>query len=369
MQIGVLKSHLTPLVSIVPSIVAKFVKDEYTVTIEAHAGEQSFFDDALYEAAGASITDKRSILKNSDIILVDDIISEEDLSLIKAEALIIGKFNLLANLKLKERIGNSDKSIFSIDQVPRSSIAQSMDVLSSMASLAGYRAVLDASTRFPGYFPMMTTAAGTVPPAKVLVLGAGVAGLQAIATARRLGASVEAFDVRSAVKEEVKSLGAKFIEVSGANEDSAAGGYAVTQSEDYIQKQKELIHDQCVKADIVITTANIPGKKAPLLIEKRTVESMQPGSVIIDMATGSGGNCEVSENDKEVVVGGVTILGDSRLHHQLPKEASRLYSTNIYNFVKFLLKDGRKRIPIDHEIVQRTLVSQSVSLAPEIEVN
>lgn len=357
MQLGILKSTNTPLVPLVPTLISKYLKDGYQIVLEKGAGELSFFEDAVYIDGGVSISDRKSILMNSDLILVDNDISDDDLNLLKPQAMVIGKFGVLSNPSLSDRLKKSASHIFSLDLVPRSSIAQSMDVLTSLASLAGYKAVIGSAVRFSGYFPMMTTAAGTVPPAKVLVLGAGVAGLQAIATAKRLGASIEAFDVRSAVKEEVESLGAKFVEVAGSTEDQAAGGYAVTQTEQYIQKQKELIHEKGSKADVIICTANIPGKKAPLLIEKRTVEAMRPGSVIIDMATGSGGNCEVAQDNKEIIVNGVTILGDSNLFHRLPKEASRLYSNNLYNFIKFILKDGADKIPYTHEIIQKTLLN------------
>jgi NAD(P) transhydrogenase subunit alpha len=359
MQIGVLKSKETPLVALVPSICVKYQKEGFTLAIEKGAGEASYFSDALYQEAGASLKSREEILKTSDLVLVDSTISESELAQLKSGAMVIGKFNTLSKPEYAAQLSSYSNPIFSLDLVPRSSIAQSMDVLSSLASLSGYKAVVGAAVRFSGYFPMMTTAAGTVPPAKVLVLGAGVAGLQAIATAKRLGASVEAFDVRSAVKEEVQSLGAKFIEVPGSQEDQGAGGYAVTQSEEYIQKQKDLIHERASKSDVVITTANIPGKNAPILIEKRTVEAMQPGSVIIDMASASGGNCELSEDKKEIELNGVTILGDSFLFHRLPKEASRLYSTNLFNFIKFILKDGVDGIPHEHEIVQKTLVTQT----------
>jgi len=366
MLIGVLKSGTTPLVPVVPSVASKYIKDGHSILIEKGAGNHSYFGDEAYQQAGAELSDKETILHQSDIVLVDTAIDPPDISKMKSGAMLIGKFNILTNPKYANELRKNDIRIFSLDLVPRSSIAQSMDVLSSLASLSGYKAVIGAAVRFSGYFPMMTTAAGTVPPAKVLILGAGVAGLQAIATARRLGASVEAFDVRSAVKEEVQSLGAKFVEVPGAQEDQAAGGYAVQQTEEYIQKQKELIHERASKADVVITTANIPGKKAPLLVEKRTVEAMQPGSVIIDMASASGGNCEVSEDEKEIVINGVKILGDSRLYHKLPKEASRLYSTNLYNFIKFVLKDGEEGIPYDHEIVQKTLITEFKTEPTEI---
>ncbi|WP_258103829.1 NAD(P) transhydrogenase subunit alpha [Marinoscillum sp. MHG1-6] len=357
MNIGILTSQSTPLVPIVPSIAIKYIKDGYDVAIESGAGMGSYFSDDDFRSVGVKVEKRATVLSQSDIILVDENISDDEIQSMSEEAILIGKFNVLSHPELAERLKPFNFRIFSLDLVPRSSIAQSMDVLSSLASLAGYKAVVAAAERFPGYFPMMTTAAGTVPPAKVLVLGAGVAGLQAIATAKRLGASVEAFDVRSAVKEEVESLGAKFIEVEGSVEDKGAGGYAVTQTAEYVQKQKELIHERAHKADVVISTANIPGKKAPVLIEGITVEAMKPGSVIIDMASATGGNCEFTQDNKEIEHKGVKIIGNSRLFHQLPKEASRLYSTNLYNFIKFILKEGPNSIPYQHEIVQKTLLT------------
>lgn len=358
MQLGVLKSVSTPLVALTPSIVPKYQKSGFKIAVENGAGVMSYFADHLYESAGVTMVSREKILSESDVVLVDSQLSMEDLGQLKSGALVVGKFNVLSEKAYIEKLKDLNHLIFSLDLVPRSSIAQSMDVLSSLASLSGYKAIISAAERFPGYFPMMTTAAGTVPPAKVLILGAGVAGLQAIATAKRLGASVEAFDVRSAVKEEVESLGAKFIEVPGSIEDDNAGGYAVTQSEEYIRKQKELIQERAGKSDIIITTANIPGKKAPLLVEKNTVHLMKPGSVIVDMASATGGNCELTADHKEIDIDGVTILGNSELFHQLPKEASRLYSTNIYNFLSFILKDGIDGIPYEHEIVQKTLLTK-----------
>jgi NAD(P) transhydrogenase subunit alpha len=208
----------------------------------------------------------------------------------------------------------------------------------------------------------MTTSAGTIPPAKVLILGAGVAGLQAIATAKRLGAVVNAFDVRASVKEEVESLGAKFIEVEGYVDDKNAGGYAVKQSEDYIHKQKELIHETAIKADIIITTANIPGRKAPILIENKTVKEMKPGSVIVDMATTSGGNCELSKDNDNVIIDDVVIIGDSILYNKMGKQASLLYSNNIHNFLKYILKNGIENIPYDSDIVANTLLQKESKL-------
>jgi len=359
MVVGILRSSNSPIAPLVPEIGKKYVKHDYKVMMEEDCGVQAHFPDIAYFEVGVSIHSTSDILKSADIILTDSTIDADQIKQAKEEAIIIGRFNPLVNTEFVKSLQSERRKFFSLDMVPRSSIAQSMDILSSLASLSGYKAVVLAAEKYAGYFPMMSTAAGTVPPAKVLVLGAGVAGLQAIATARRLGAVVEAFDVRSAVKEEVQSLGARFIEVEGSKEDTGAGGYAVQQTDEYIKKQKQLIHERALNADIVITTANIPGKKAPLLIEKRTVESMKSGSVIIDLASASGGNCEFSEEGKVVWVEDVMIIGNSKLYESAPKEASRLYSTNLYNFTKFLFKEGIDKLPMDHEIVKKTLLNQS----------
>jgi len=359
MVVGILKSSNSPISPLVPEIGKKYVKHDYKVMMEEGCGLQAHFPDAAYFEVGVSINAKDEILKSADIILTDASIDPKQINQASEGAIIIGRFNPLVNKEFVKSLQGEKRLFFSLDRVPRTSIAQSMDILSSLASLSGYKAVILAAEKYTGYFPMMSTAAGTVPPAKVLVLGAGVAGLQAIATARRLGAVVEAFDVRSAVKEEVQSLGARFVEVEGSQEDSGAGGYAVEQSDEYIKKQKQLIHDRALNADIVITTANIPGRQAPLLIEKYTVASMKPGSVVIDLASASGGNCEVSEDGKEIKIGDTTIIGNSKLYETAPREASRLYSTNLYNFTKFLLKEGIDKLPMEHEIVMNTLLNQS----------
>ncbi len=363
-QIGIIKSKNSTLVPLVPKMAQKFIADGYTICLESGAGSKSFFVDESYEGAIFGI--REEILANSDIILMaDSIIDSVELAQIKAGAILVGRFSPLTNPEQVERFKASKIIVFSLDMVPRSSIAQSMDVISSLASLAGYMAVISAASQYSGYLPMMTTAAGTVPPAKVLVLGAGVAGLQAIATAKRLGAVVDAFDVRAAVKEEVESLGAKFIEVEGSDERSDAGGYAIEQSEDYQKRQKALIQEKVIKADLVICTANIPGRRAPLLIEEAIVKNMQPGSVIVDMASASGGNCEPSVDNSTVKVGDVTIIGDSKLFEKLPKEASRLYSNNIYNFLKFVLKDGKESILWEHEILEKTALNRYSSVPSE----
>jgi NAD(P) transhydrogenase subunit alpha len=235
-----------------------------------------------------------------------------------------------------------------------------MDVLSSMASVAGYKAVLRAAYELPHFFPMYITAAGSIKPSKVLILGAGVAGLQAIATSRRLGAVVEAFDVRSAVKEEVQSLGAKFVEVAGASEDKAAGGYAIEQTEEYKQKQAQAIHDHAAKSDVIICTAQIPGRRAPILIKKETVEAMKPGSVIIDLAASTGGNCEVTVNDQTIFHHGVKVIGESNFPATMSIDASKMYGKNVLNFLKLIVdKEGNLNLNFSDDIVKGTCITHN----------
>jgi NAD(P) transhydrogenase subunit alpha len=360
MTIGILKCTKENLIAMVPQVVSKLIKSEYSVVIEMNAGENAGYSNELYQEAGAEIVSRNDILTSSDIILTGVGIDPEDIYQIKENTLLIGKFNAKLASEMLTSLKYSDAKVFSLDLLPRSSIAQSMDVLSSLASLSGYKSVIVGANQFSGYLPMMTTSAGTIPPAKILILGAGVAGLQAIATAKRLGAVVNAFDVRSSVKEEVESLGARFIEVAGSVDDRSAGGYAVKHFEDYILKQKELIHETAIKADIIITTANIPGRKAPVLIENKTVKEMKPGSVIVDMATASGGNCELSKDNDKVIIDDVAIIGDSILYNQMGKQASLLYSNNIHNFLKYILKDGIENIPYNSDIVSNVLLQKEL---------
>jgi NAD(P) transhydrogenase subunit alpha len=360
MTIGVLKCTKENLIAMVPQVVSKLIKSEYSLVIEMNAGENAGYSNEFYQEAGAEIVSRNDILTSSDIILTGVGIDQEDIYQIKENTLLIGKFNAKLASEMLTSLKYSEAKVFSLDLLPRSSIAQSMDVLSSFASLSGYKSVIVGANQFSGYLPMMTTSAGTIPPAKILILGAGVAGLQAIATAKRLGAVVHAFDVRSSVKEEVESLGARFIEVAGSVDDKSAGGYAVKQSEDYIHKQKELIHETAIKADIIITTANIPGRKAPVLIENKTVKEMKPGSVIVDMATASGGNCELSKDNDKVIIDNVAIIGDSILYNQIGKQASLLYSNNIHNFLKYILKDGIENIPYNSDIVSNVLLQKEL---------
>ena len=361
MIIGILKCTKENLIAMVPQVVSKLIKSDHSVFIENNAGENSGYSNELYQESGAKIISRNDILTSSDILLTCVGIEEDDIHLIKENTILIGKFKAKVDSEMLANLKYSKIRVFSLDLLPRSSIAQSMDVLSSLASLSGYKAVVSAANEFSGYLPMMTTSAGTIPPAKVLILGAGVAGLQAIATAKRLGAVVNAFDVRASVKEEVESLGAKFIEVKGNIEDKSAGGYAVKQSEDYIRKQKELIHKTAIKSDIIITTANIPGRKAPVLIETKTLIKMKSGSIIVDMATESGGNCELSKDNDKVIVNDIIIIGDSILYNKMGKQASLLYSNNIHNFLKYILKDGIQNIPYDSDIVSNVLLQKELT--------
>jgi len=335
--IGILKTPNDPRVCLLPKEVKRLTSEfNLTILFEPSLGSSLQISDDEYVNAGATCLPREVILKDSEIIVsINHTTSEFE---IKEGSCFIGIFNPLFHDSKFGIYKDHAATVYSLDLLPRSTLAQSMDVLSSMASLAGYRAVIKASELYDGIFPMFTTAAGTLTPAKVLVLGAGVAGLQAIATARRLGAIVEAFDVRKSAGEEVRSLGATFIEVEGYTESANAGGYAVEQSEEYQLKQKELIHNHILSANIVISTANIPGRKAPLLIETRSVEAMKPGSIIIDLAAEQGGNCELSKNGATIKHTDVTILGDSQLSKEIPAAASKLLSNNYFSFLKYMEK-------------------------------
>jgi NAD(P) transhydrogenase subunit alpha len=279
---------------------------------------------------------------------------------------ILGVYQPLFNgAQMREWAGRG-WTVFSLDTIPRTTRAQSMDVLSSQANIAGYKAVLLAAMSYSRYFPMFMTAAGSIPPAKVLILGAGVAGLQAIATARRLGAVVEVFDTRPAVKEEVMSLGAKFVEVEGAADASKAGGYAVEQSAEFQARQKQRIADSAKKSDIIITTAQIPGRKAPVLITQEMIESMRPGSVIVDLAAATGGNTDLTRNAETVMHGGVSIIGNSALPATAPADASKVYAKNVLNFVKLLIdKDGKLHLNFDDDLVKGTAITHGGAVVNE----
>lgn len=315
MLVGVLKETGNEnRVAILPAEAVALKKIGIDVIVETHAGDRAFASDDDYNKAGVGVKSRNEIISQSEMLLSINPPVEDDLKLFKEGQVLCSVLNPVVNSQWLEEARLHKLSVLALDLIPRTTRAQSMDILSSMATVSGYKAVLDAASLLPRFFPMFMSAAGTIKPSRVLILGAGVAGLQAIAIARKLGAIVEVFDVRSAVKEEVKSLGGKFVEVEGAMEDAAAGGYAVEQTDEFKKKQQELIQQRAIASDVVICTAQIPGKKAPLLLVKETVYSMKPGSVIVDLAASSGGNCELTENGKNIVAHGVHIIGKQIMH-------------------------------------------------------
>lgn len=325
-------------VAITPNAVKHYLKLGFEILCEKDAGKASGFSDADYEAAGASISpDRKTLLQKAKVLVCVNEPSPADLHGLSADALIVGPIDKDENSELLTWSCKEKISVFSMNLIPRISRAQSMDSLSSQANLAGYRGVIEGVSHFKRAVPMMMTAAGMIQPAKILILGAGVAGLQAIATAKRLGAVVYAFDVRRAAKEQVESLGAEFIEVSEEQDAETSGGYAGETSEEYKRKQAELIDLYAKQSDIVVSTALIPGRKAPILITKKTVELMKPGSVIVDLATSRGGNCELSQPDKINKVGEVTIIGYSNLAGFIPATASELYANNLVHLLTLLV--------------------------------
>lgn len=362
MKIAILHEHNADelRVAATPDSVKKFIALGASVSVQPESGVGSSITDAEYEAAGATISDDVS---DADVVLCVRPPKAEQIAQIKEGAALIGMLEPYAARETVAACNGRKLSAFSLELLPRISRAQSMDVLSSQSNLAGYRAVIDAVSYFGKAVPMMMTAAGTVAPAKVLVLGAGVAGLQAIATAKRLGAVVSAFDVRPVVKEQVESLGAKFIEVPAEESGETGGGYAKEMSEDYKRKQGELIAETVKKQDIVISTALIPGRPAPVLITQPMVSSMKRGSVIVDLAVASGGNCPLSERDQVVEHEGVAIIGYSNMPSRVAVDASQLYARNLYNFISGLLvsKEGALDVKWEDELVKGTLLTKDGS--------
>lgn len=349
MIIGILKEpSFENRVSLLPEEAEVLLKKKVTVWMEAGAGERSFAADDTYSARGVKVVSRKEVLHNAEVLLAIHI--PQDVPVGKT---VIGVYQPLYRFATMKTWAERGITTFSLDMIPRTTRAQSMDVLSSQANVAGYKAVLMAANLYGRYFPMLMTAAGSIKPAKVLILGAGVAGLQAIATARRLGAVVEVFDTRPAVKEEVMSLGAKFVEVEGAADASQAGGYAVEQTEEYKQKQQARIAEAIAKADIVITTAQIPGKPAPILITEPMIRTMRNGSVIIDLAAATGGNTPLTKDNEIVQVHGVTIVGNSNLASTIPADASKLYGKNILNFLQLLITpEGSLHLNWDDDLVK-----------------
>jgi len=356
MTIGVLKETGTEnRVAILPGEVVALKKLGINVLVEFGAGERAFATDTAYQSASARMADRKEVIAKAEMLLSINPPVEDDINSFKAGQVLCSVLNPVVNSIWLEKARIQGLSVMALDLVPRTTRAQSMDILSSMATVSGYKAVLDAASLLPRFFPMFMSAAGTIKPSRVLVLGAGVAGLQALAIARKLGATVEVFDVRSAVKEEVKSLGGKFVEVEGAREDKGAGGYAVEQTEDFKMKQQELIQQRTIAADVVIATAQIPGKKAPVLLLKETVNLMKPGSVIIDLAASTGGNCELTENGKNIIVNGVHIIGKSDYPSDMPSDASKMFGCNIINLVKIMIdKDANLILNMQDDIIKGT---------------
>ncbi len=349
-------------VAIVPETVVKLIKAGFQVQIEKGAGEKAFFPDADYQKAGASVV---ADVYSSDILAKVGAPSAAEIAKLKSGSVYIGFLNPLADPSISAEIAKKGVTAFSMELIPRTSRAQSMDALSSQASIGGYKAVLAAATSIGKYFPMLTTAAGTVPPAKVLVIGVGVAGLQAIATARRLGAVVSAFDIRPEVKEQVQSLGAKFIEAKVEVDANAAGGYAKEVSEETKKKLQEALADTVAVSDIVITTAQVPGKKAPVLVMKDVVARMRPGSVVVDMAAEQGGNVEGSKAGETVDLNGVRIVGPVNLPSSMPVHASQLYSRNILSLLGLLVKEGKLNLDFNDDILKGACVAHGGQVVNE----
>ena len=348
-------------VAATPGTVKELISAGLDVYVETEAGSKSYISDKEYEEAGANIIGSgNEILSQADIIIKVLPPSVEQVSQIKPNAIVISLCQTTRELDIVKAMRDRSLTSLSMHLVPRTTLAQKMDALSSQANIAGYKAVLMAASKLSVYMPLLMTAAGTIRPAKVLILGAGVAGLQAIATAKRLGAHVEAFDVRPVVKEQVKSLGTKFIEVdSSGDEGVGEGGYAKETSDDYKQRQQQLIHEHISKADVVITTALIPGKPAPILIPTSMVDAMKPGSIVMDLASENGGNCELTQKDEVIDHNGVTIDGTSNIPGTMPVHASELYAKNITALLTYMIKDGQLNLDLEDEIISGSMYTHN----------
>jgi len=352
-------------VAATPETVAKMVAAGLEVTVEAGAGEEASFPDAAFEAAGAKVVREHAkALAAADIVLRVQPPADGDVKAMRKGALSIGFLQPAMSAAAVKALAKHGVTAFSLEMVPRISRAQSMDALSSQASLAGYKAVLMAAVRLGKYFPMLMSAAGTIAPARVLVLGAGVAGLQAIATARRLGAVVEAYDVRPAVRDEVKSLGATFLELN-LEAQEGQGGYAREQSDEFLAKQRELLTERVAAADVVITTAAVPGRKAPVLVTAEMVKGMRPGSVIVDLAADGGGNVELTKAGEVVEVGGVTIDGTRNVPSTIPVHASQLYARNVANLLLLMIKDGQLNLDLEDDVIKGAVVTHGGEVVNE----
>ena len=356
-------------VAVIPETAQKLIGAGFTVSVAKGAGDGAHIADEAYSAAGATLADDNAAgYANADIVLKVDAPTAAEIDAMKQGTIVVSHLVPANSLDLVEKLRDAGISFFSMNLIPRITIAQKMDSLSSQASIAGYKAVLLGADALGKYFPLLMTAAGTITPARVVVLGAGVAGLQAIATARRLGAKVEASDVRTAVKEQVESLGAKFITVETDENMEDAGGYAKEQSEDFLRRQREEVGKRMIAADVVITTALIPGRPAPILIDEDIVKQMQPGSVIVDLAVQQGGNCALAEPGKTVTAHGVTIIGELNLPAMVAVHASQLYARNVLNLVTHVATEGRLVIDLEEPVTDGALLTHegSVRHAPTI---
>ncbi len=365
MRIGILKETAARerRVALVPDAIGLLTKLKLEVLVQAGAGAEALLADSEYQKAGARIVaDAATLGREADILVKVQRPSAEEVGFMREGAVLVGFLQPATSADLVQLLNERKITAFAMELIPRISRAQSMDALSSQANVAGYKAVLIAAVALGKYLPMMTTAAGTIRPAKVLVLGAGVAGLQAIATARRLGAVVWGYDVRPVVKEQVESLGAKFLEFDlGVKDAQDKGGYAKELSDEAKRKQQQMLAEKTKEFDVVITTALIPGRPAPRLITKETVAGMKPGSVIVDLAAETGGNCELTEPDKDVVKHGVTIIGPTNLPSTLPVHASQMYARNVVELLKLMVKDGKLNLDFTDEIIKGACLTHNGS--------
>ena len=372
MIVGVVKESFPGerRVALIPAVIPNLAKASLEVTVESGAGWQAGYPDEAFAEKGAKIApDRASVFAAADIVVQvlcygsNDKTGRADIPLLRRGQVLIGFLRPLGSRQTVEEIAGTGALAFAVEMMPRSTRAQSMDALSSMATVCGYKAVLIAANTLPRLFPMMTTAAGTITPGRVLVIGAGVAGLQAIATAKRLGAVVSGYDLRPAAKEQVQSLGARFVELPIEAKDAQdAGGYAKAQDEAFYARQRELLGRVVAESDVVITTAVVPGKKAPILVTKEMVQGMAPGSVIVDLAAERGGNCELTRAEETIVVKGVTIVGEINLASTVPYHASQMYARNLVAFLLLLAKGGKLNLNMQDDIIRDTLLTQNGEL-------
>jgi NAD(P) transhydrogenase subunit alpha len=352
-------------VAVIPDVASKLIKSGFEVKVEKDAGLNAGFVNQKYESAGAKVVDLSELYKDADVVLkvqkplLHPDLKKNEIDLMKEGTLLITFLYPLINFELAKKCAEKGINVISMDMIPRTTLAQKMDALSSQANIAGYKSVIMCANELGKIFPLLMTAAGTISPAKVVIMGAGVAGLQALGTAKRLGAVVEVSDIRPAVKEEVQSLGGKFIEVETDESMQDERGYAKEASEEFLKKQKELIFKHVTEADIVITTALVPGKKAPVLVTEEMVKNMKPGSVILDMAVEFGGNCQVSELGKKVKKYNVTIIGEPNLPSLVPTHASEMYAKNTLALLQHISKDGKVNLNPEDEIVKGSLITHN----------